>query len=59
MFIQFLKKLENLLVQTKFYWSWARGRVLIVRTDLQANWFLLLPLYRVTCLAENQEIPIL
>jgi hypothetical protein len=27
------KKLENGLVQTKFYWSWAEGLVLIVRTD--------------------------
>ena len=26
------KKLKNLLVQTKFYWSWAGGQVLIMRT---------------------------
>ena len=25
-------KLKNLLVQTKFYWSWAGGAVLVVRT---------------------------
>jgi len=25
--------LKNLLIRTKFYWSWGRGPVLIVRTD--------------------------
>ena len=24
--------MKNLLVRTKFYWSWARGPVLIVKT---------------------------
>ena len=30
--IKFLKKMTNLLVRTKFYWSWAGGPVLILRT---------------------------
>ena len=29
------QKLKNLPVQTKFYWSWAGGPVLIVRTVIQ------------------------
>ena len=28
-------KLKNLLVRTKFYWSWAGGTVLIVRTGIR------------------------
>ena len=31
------QKLKNLLVQTNFYWSWAGGPVLIVRTDFLPN----------------------
>jgi hypothetical protein len=31
------KKLKNLLVRTKIYWSWAGGSVLIVRTVSHVN----------------------
>ena len=33
-----LKKLKNLLVRTKFYWSWAGGPVLMVSTGNQPSY---------------------
>ena len=43
----FKKNLKNLLIRTKFCWSWVRGLVLIVRTDLMLYQHdLLSPLWR-------------
>jgi hypothetical protein len=34
----YLNELKNLLVRIKFYWSWAGGPVIIMRTAVNLYW---------------------
>jgi hypothetical protein len=45
----FFPKLKNLLVRTKFYWSWVQGPMLIVRTELSRCTYLASILWKVSC----------
>ena len=47
--------MKNLLVQTKFYWSWARGPVLIMRT-VKCSPFLLTSLHSSTKIKNRSNL---